>query len=400
MEINEKNMVGLIRDLDQIKKHRSYPTGFNLFESTGMVRQEIRHSNFLGFLLDPKKPHGLGTQFIKEIILRAAIANEDREVAQLSTLLGDFDDLIVKREWSTAGSKKKIDIVAWSPTNRSVFVIENKVDSGAGKNQLADYVSLIGKHEIFNEYQKTFLFLTKSSDEPEEELWLQLGYEDIVDILLEMIRENENTLGLELRTAIEHYVDLLRRYIVGDENLKAECSRIIDQYGDVLTFIYKHAEQSGQGSDFKSASLKFYEEYKTKINDIVTKPTQYAFIPKSLDGVVAECKGTNFWGQQKPILMWFYLRGDNSLGLILEVGPIPDATEERRGLVESLQKIIGRNRIIKDTYSRVWSKYVRLEEDPDESMILSQMTKLWSEFESKFESDVARVVEEFFRKKT
>ena len=127
MEINEKNMVGLIRDLDQIKKHRSYPTGFNLFESTGMVRQEIRHSNFLGFLLDPKKPHGLGARFIKDIILRAAIANEDREVAQLSTLLGDFDDLIVKREWSTAGSEKKIDIVAWSPTNRSVFVMANSI---------------------------------------------------------------------------------------------------------------------------------------------------------------------------------------------------------------------------------------------------------------------------------
>lgn len=149
MEISEKTIVEFIRELDRIKKHRSYPTGFNLFEAIGMVRQEIRHSNFLGFLLDPKKPHGLGAQFIKEIILRAAVANEGKEVAQLNTLLGDFDDLVVEREWSASGRKLKIDIVAWSNANQTVFVIENKVDASAGETQLADYESLISEHQRF-----------------------------------------------------------------------------------------------------------------------------------------------------------------------------------------------------------------------------------------------------------
>ena len=32
---------------------------FNLFEALGIVRQEIRHSDFLAFLLDPRQNHGL-----------------------------------------------------------------------------------------------------------------------------------------------------------------------------------------------------------------------------------------------------------------------------------------------------------------------------------------------------
>jgi len=37
---------------------------FNLFEAVGVTRQELRHSDFLGFLLDPRAAHGLGDRFL------------------------------------------------------------------------------------------------------------------------------------------------------------------------------------------------------------------------------------------------------------------------------------------------------------------------------------------------
>ena len=37
---------------------------FNLFEAVGVVRQELRHSDFLGFLLDPRQSHGLGDVYL------------------------------------------------------------------------------------------------------------------------------------------------------------------------------------------------------------------------------------------------------------------------------------------------------------------------------------------------
>jgi len=33
---------------------------FNIFESIGAARQELRHSDFLSFLLDPSHNHGIG----------------------------------------------------------------------------------------------------------------------------------------------------------------------------------------------------------------------------------------------------------------------------------------------------------------------------------------------------
>lgn len=35
---------------------------FNMFEALGAVHGELKHSNFLGYLLAPNRPHGLGGQ--------------------------------------------------------------------------------------------------------------------------------------------------------------------------------------------------------------------------------------------------------------------------------------------------------------------------------------------------
>lgn len=34
----------------------------NLFEAVGAIRSELRHSNFLAYLLSPSRPHGLGAR--------------------------------------------------------------------------------------------------------------------------------------------------------------------------------------------------------------------------------------------------------------------------------------------------------------------------------------------------
>ena len=94
--------------------------------------------------------------------------------------------------------------------------------------------------------------------------------------------------------------------------------------------------------------------------------------------------------------MWFYLRGDNSLGLILEVGPITDESVDRILLVQKLQKIFGRTRVITTTYSRVWSEYVRLEDEPAADEIFNNMKLLWEKFRSQYLQSVVEVVEQAF----
>lgn len=42
------------------------------FESTGMVRQDIRHGAFLTYILDPNRPHGVGTDCLRALLTAAA----------------------------------------------------------------------------------------------------------------------------------------------------------------------------------------------------------------------------------------------------------------------------------------------------------------------------------------
>ena len=56
----ESKLSDLIDDRDFQRIDRRFGA-FNLFEAIGAVRGELRHSNFLAFLLSPTRPHGLGT---------------------------------------------------------------------------------------------------------------------------------------------------------------------------------------------------------------------------------------------------------------------------------------------------------------------------------------------------
>src|SRR5579871_2680815 len=42
---------------------------FNIFDALGITRAEIRHSNFLAFILDPAESHGQGQLFLKALLM-------------------------------------------------------------------------------------------------------------------------------------------------------------------------------------------------------------------------------------------------------------------------------------------------------------------------------------------
>ncbi len=42
---------------------------FNIFDALGIVNQEIKHSNFLAWLLDPAESHGQGGLFLRAFLM-------------------------------------------------------------------------------------------------------------------------------------------------------------------------------------------------------------------------------------------------------------------------------------------------------------------------------------------
>ncbi|WP_008316520.1 PD-(D/E)XK nuclease family protein [Leptolyngbya sp. PCC 6406] len=57
---------------------------FNIFEAVGMVRQEIKHSNFIQFLLNPAEKHQLDDLFLKELLIEVLRDTEDEYLDSLN----------------------------------------------------------------------------------------------------------------------------------------------------------------------------------------------------------------------------------------------------------------------------------------------------------------------------
>lgn len=132
-----KDEAGLIEDLildKDLDRLETLTSGFNIFESLGVVRREVRHSDFLAFLLSPSESHGFHHQFLREFlfsITRERIKN--RVLSPIDVDLFELGDVEVKREW------EHIDVFLVSERNEFCVAIENKIDSTEHSNQLTRY---------------------------------------------------------------------------------------------------------------------------------------------------------------------------------------------------------------------------------------------------------------------
>lgn len=69
----------LLLDDDGISRIEGRLGGFNIFEAIGHTRAEMRHSDFLAFLLDPNRDHGLGSEFLSRFVIEVVKEIPSRE---------------------------------------------------------------------------------------------------------------------------------------------------------------------------------------------------------------------------------------------------------------------------------------------------------------------------------
>ncbi len=112
---------------------------FNIFDSIGGQRAELRHSNFLKFILSPDQNHALGPQPLRAFLrfLLKKLPYEDRPLSSLQVAVAELEQATVYREVDY------IDILVVIRELNIVILIENKVGAKAGKGQLAKYKSTI-----------------------------------------------------------------------------------------------------------------------------------------------------------------------------------------------------------------------------------------------------------------
>ncbi len=257
-------------DNQDLEKLESELAKFNLFEAIGVVRQELRHSDWLAFLLNPSQNHRLDDIFLKRLLKRVLL--EADEVTDLSGLrvspvdidIADLEDAEVRREW------KNIDILIHSPSNRLVCAIENKIDSEEHSNQLERYWKIISKE--FRDCRAILIYLSPEGNPPSHKRWIACSYSKIAELIKNICENYQSTLGSDVYTLMTHYSNLLRRHIASDSEIAELCRKIYNKHKQALDLIFEHRP------DVQSEIAKFVEELVNKEAELVLDHSSKRFI--------------------------------------------------------------------------------------------------------------------------
>ena len=205
---------------------------FNLFEAVGAVRAELRHSNFLAYLLSPNRPHGLGAAPLAAIIrsILARMQPENRPIMALELIAGDLDDAVVYRE------RDNIDILVELPSLNFVMAIENNVGSKAGDGQLERYDDHLQR--LYPGFRRLMVFLTPDATEPDHAGYVAYDYAEMAKTLEGLVAEPTEPVPTETKLIINHYIDLVRRHIVTDERLRTLAVKLYERHKEAFDFIF------------------------------------------------------------------------------------------------------------------------------------------------------------------
>jgi len=154
----------------------------NIFQIHYISKTEIRHSNFLGWLLDPNENHRLNELFLLKFIREIAMEDTLNNLDEFEIFKINFDTVEIRREW------KNIDLLIIF--ENIVICIENKIDTKDHPQQLEKYHKII--HEFFPKKKKIFIYLTPFGEKPiskfGQEHYSLYSYEKIIEQLHKILK--------------------------------------------------------------------------------------------------------------------------------------------------------------------------------------------------------------------
>ena len=219
-------------DLEQLEDIASR---FNIFTAFKVVDNEIKHSTFLSWLMDPNESHGLGDYFLS-IFLKKSVSKASSFGLKSPSVFDidswHFDSVEILTEW------RNIDILIRDDEHKFVCVIENKIYSKEQGNQLRKYKDIIQSE--YPDYSKLFIYLTIEGDKPSDDNYLPLSYSDILQLIEHLIQGSSNKVGSEVLTFISHYKEMLRRYIMQDSEIQEICKRVYKRHKKALDLIFEY----------------------------------------------------------------------------------------------------------------------------------------------------------------
>ncbi|MDA9885661.1 PD-(D/E)XK nuclease family protein [bacterium] len=302
----------------------------NIFQILRISKSEIRHSNFLAWLLSPNESHKLGDIFLKRFLREVFSSDKFGEIDQVDVEGMNLSKVDIFREWNNIDILIKLENV--------VVCIENKVLSKEHSNQLKRYREIIARQ--FPKHQKTFVLLTPEGITAEEEgdIYEPISYEFIIESLDRIIHIYGESLNQQVINYIKDYITIIKRELMGTDKLTELAKKIYENHRELLDFIIEHKPDIVDG-----LRLIMIEELKKRGWILGSENKNYVrwFTPKIKDFIYYNKETKNGWNKRESFLFEIVLRSStNKLHFKTVLSPT-DLNYDSERVEEILKEISG-----------------------------------------------------------
>jgi hypothetical protein len=281
----------------------------NIFKVLGIDNYEIRHSNFLGWLLNPNDTHGLNNYFLNRFLQDVLLDDRAVGVSVVEVPSIDNKKVEIRREW------KNIDLLI--NTENFVVCIENKIWSSENSGQLKKYKRIIENE--FPTKKHIFVFLSPYGDEASlKNIYINYSYERIIDILESMLNSSSLYLNKSVSGYIRDYLTILKQNLMGNDNVNSLAEELYKNHQELFDFVFQNKPDH---RSYLTEKLQNFIKKKEWVEGSKNK-NYVRFTTSSLTGFLPAYEIQNGgWKGKEPLLFEFILWSDSYIYFQVAVSP-------------------------------------------------------------------------------
>lgn len=233
--ITDAQFDAFLEDYDVLLQIEEQLQPFNIFEAMNADKDELKHSAFLAFLLNPNQKHGIGEEFLRRFLFESA------KIAQASGRTGEnilrpSNVLASKLSGTTVRTEEGgIDVLITNDANKFIVVIENKINAGETNDQLIRYHAHVEK--LYGGWDKLYLFLSPNKRAPSFDAYHPIAYELIQRIAQQVLTSKSGKIPTDVAVMIKHYFDLLGRNSMSENSVRDTAIKLYTKHKEVFEYI-------------------------------------------------------------------------------------------------------------------------------------------------------------------
>lgn len=312
----------------------------NFFKILNVTKTEIRHSNFLAWLMSPTESHNLNSIFLKWFLKEIFSSEKIVWANEFSIDSLNLHNIKIYREW------QNIDILILH--EEFVIAIENKVNSSEHSRQLKRYSDIIKK--FFPDLKKAFVFLTINGmspmDKDDANQYISIDYGLIKSLIKIVLSVYKHSLSQRVQFYIEDYFLILNRYIMKEHESVELALQLYKNHREAIDFIIENIPD-------KLAEIRVIIENTILEEGYVLETCNkyYArFLTKNLSSIIPRTGVLGWKGNESFLFEIAYWEKGISLKFVISPG-----NEKNRQILAGIMKSLPKSK--KPAGKKWWTLY-------------------------------------------